>query len=186
MRRLSALALLVALLSGSLLSWSAASAQTDGGTFTFEVAGVLTGQTPGSVAELHTEAVPADLVGQTCTFAVATENNSSVHPGNALVLQTGDASGEIPEVEATPGQTFNGSAPVVLGETIVASIRFGDNGITSGGFTITITCAPVGGVETGAGGTASSGGPLVPKSLAVIALAVGIVGLVAANRRFNT
>ncbi len=186
MRRLSALTVLAVLLSGSLLSWAPASAQTDGGTITFEVAGVLTGQIPGSVAELHTETVPTDLVGQTCTFAVATENNSSVHPGNALLLQTGDASGEIPEVEATPGQTFTGSAPVVLGETIVASIRFGENGITSGGFTITITCAPVGGIETGAGGTASSDGPLIPPSLAVIALAAGIAGLVVANRRFNT
>ncbi len=185
MRRLSALAVLAVLFSGTLLSWSAASAQTDGGTFSFEITGVLSG-VPDSVAEVHTETVPADLVGQTCEFAVATENNSSVHAGNDLLLQTGDASGEIPEVEASPGQIFTGSAPVVLGETIVASIRFGPDAVTSGGLTVTITCAPVGGVETGAGGTASSGdGSLVPTSVAVVGLAAGLAVLAVANRRFN-
>ena len=187
MRRL---ALLIATL-GLLLLAVPAFAQS--GTITIELTGVITGATEGDVVELVSEPVPADLVGATCSGTLTTANNGSVHPGNTLIVSTGGETGEIPEVESAPGQMleFYGDG-VVVGETIDISLRFGRNGITSGGITLVLDCAqqeettttappattappPGGGVETGLGGTAGADQSAVP-FLAATALFAAIAG----------
>ncbi len=164
------------------------------GTITIELDGVLTGFNEGDVEPLVSEPVDPALVGATCDGVLTTDNNGSVHPGNTLIITTGGETVEIPNVEDEPGQTleFPGEG-VVVGETIDISIRFGRNGITSGGLTLILDCVqpqqttttsaetttttPGGGVETGAGGTAGPTESAVPFLFGTIALAAVAVGL---------
>jgi hypothetical protein len=136
MRRLS---VLIATL-GLLLLAAPAIAQT--GTITIELTGVITDATEGEVRLLVSEPVAAELVGASCDGSLTTDNNGSVHPGNTLIVTTGGETAEIPEVESSPGQMleFFGEG-VIVGETIDISMRFGRNGITSGGITLVLDCA---------------------------------------------
>jgi len=153
---------------------SPAGAQDD--SFTIVLEGIITGQAEGDIVEVANQAVAAELVGATCTVTGATENNGSVHPGNNLIVTTGGTTANLPGVEEVPGQVVNGSGSLVLGTDVVVSLEFGPNGNTSGGVTLTFDCAaaPVGGVATGAGGTADGTGQL---SITLFALgAVALIG----------
>jgi len=181
----------VVLVVGALLAFvSPAGAQDDSFSITLE--GIITGQAEGDVVQLVDQPVPAGLVGATCTVSGATENNGSVHPGNNLIIATGGASTTVPGVEEVPGQVVAGSGPAVLGTDVVISLEFGPGGNTSGGVTLTFDCAavapapPVGGVGTGAGGTAGGAG-----QSSVALLAFGVVALVGSGallgwKRFST
>lgn len=159
------------------------------GTIIIEVEGVARGN-EGDVVQVAEEPVPAPLIGALCTGTVATENNSSVHPNNTLIIETGGLSAEIPNVEEDPGEVQVIDGTIVIGDTITVSMRFGPDGVTSGGFLITLICAqqtttttstttttppPTGGVPTGAGGTADGGSGVMPVAVlgAGIALLAG-------------
>ena len=142
------------------------------------VEGVLTGN-EGDVVPVVSEPVAAGLVGATCEVQGQTENNSSVHEGNDLILTTGDTTAVIENTEEFPGEIIPGSGTIVLGETIDISVRFGPDGVTSGGVTVTFDCAPSGPVDTGAGGTAGgtdNGLMLVALGAAAVAAAGALVG----------
>lgn len=146
-------------LLASLVAFAAPAAAQEP-DFTIVLEGVVTGN-EGDVVELVSQPVDAALVGQTCSVAGATENNGSVHPGNDVLIATGGASATVAGTEDQPGQVVSGSGTVVLGDTINVSLRFGPDGVSSGGVTLTFTCeaaAPVGGVDTGAGGSAFGDG----------------------------
>lgn len=101
---------------------------------------------PGSVTNLAEVAVQTDRVGSLCTILVHAQNQSSVHPGNDLVITTGDAMTVIQDVEAEPDEGRDLSAEVVLGPTISVDLRMGDDWTSSLGFTLELDCgtdAPV-------------------------------------------
>ncbi len=158
-------------------------AQTD--AFTIELEGVATGSA-GETVVLTSQAVPADLVGAACTGTARTQNNSSVYPGNDIIISSDTGSATLPGVEETPGETIEASKSVIMTENITISMQFGPDGATSGGITLTFDCepavisaqattttttpetttpettttvaaAPIGPVDAGAGGTAQSG-----------------------------
>jgi hypothetical protein len=129
-------------------------------SFSITLEGIITGQAEGDVVELVNQAVPSNVVGATCTVSGASQNNGSVHPGNNLIITTGSSTVNVPGVEEVPGQVVSGSGSLTLGTNVVISLEFGPSGSTSGGVTLTFDCAaiaPVGGVATGAGGTADGG-----------------------------
>jgi LPXTG-motif cell wall-anchored protein len=166
-------------LAAALLAYASPVAAQDSDTFTIVVEGVLTGA-EGDVAEVVNQPVAAALVGETCTVTGQSENNGSVHPGNNLIIATGSSSTTVAGTEDTPGQIVNGTGSVVLGESVVVSVEFGPDGVTSGGVTLTFACQPAlpeGGVDKGAGGTAgdSQNAVLPAVGLAALALAGALV-----------
>jgi hypothetical protein len=95
---------------------------------------------PGSVHQLATQAVPAELQGTACTASSTSQNQTSVHPGSNLTITSGSDSVVLLDVEAVPGGTVTASGTLTMGPTIVVSLQLGPDGVFSGGVTVTITC----------------------------------------------
>lgn len=85
---------------------------------------------------------PAELVGRSCDGRVETRNNESVHDGNVLVIRTGDSVAEVEDYEASPDATTITFGTLILGETIDVFVRFGEDGVTSGGASVVFDCPP--------------------------------------------
>jgi len=108
------------------------------GAFTVPPSAITDG-TQGEVRLLSTQNVdPAD-VGKDCQVTVVSTNNESLHPNSDLIVQSGTSSMVAPDVEHdTTSHTFVGQ--LTLGTTITVSVRFGPDGIYSGGSTVDTTC----------------------------------------------
>ncbi len=90
----------------------------------------------GSEIVLMQLPTPPGLVGATCEITATSENQSSVHPDNDLVV-----SGVlIPNVEGEPGGTVDALDIVVLGSEIIVSLLMGPDGIFSAGLTVEFNC----------------------------------------------
>jgi hypothetical protein len=101
---------------------------------------------PGSSTNLATVAVEPDRIGTVCTLLVHSQNQSSVHSGNDLVVTTGDMVAVIDDVEAEADEGRDLSTEVVLGPTISVDLRMGDDRRSSLGFSLELDCgttAPV-------------------------------------------
>lgn len=86
--------------------------------------------------------VASDLVGRECTAVARSKNQSSVHPGNDLLVETGDSEVLIQDVEAVPGATVNASGTVVMGSEITVSLIMGPDEVFSAGIDVLVDCAP--------------------------------------------
>jgi LPXTG-motif cell wall-anchored protein len=95
---------------------------------------------PGSVQTLAVRTVDASLVGLTCSGTYSGENNSSVHPGNDLIVSTGSAQVVLAGVEDFAGKDTTASQPIVLGPTVTVSIRLGSDGVASLGAHLELDC----------------------------------------------
>ncbi len=102
---------------------------------------ILSGEA-GTEVELASTTVAAEQIGSPCTLSVHTENQSSVHPGNDLVIRTGDTTSVIADVEAQPDGGRDLSTQVVLGPDITVGLRFGPDQVSSMGFRLEISCEP--------------------------------------------
>lgn len=94
----------------------------------------------GSETELSSMATPDDLVGANCSLEAVGQNQESQHPGNDLVVRSGQSETRLVGVEDTPDKTTSVSDGVVLGETLTVSLVMGSDEIFSGGVTISFTC----------------------------------------------
>ena len=95
---------------------------------------------PGTIVPIASQAVPAELVGDTCTGTVTAGNNASTHPNNDLLITTGGQTYVIPDVEAGANDVSTTTGTAVLGDTIVVELRLGEDGASSGGLLLTIDC----------------------------------------------
>ena len=95
----------------------------------------------GSVEVLASADVPPVLVGRSCTVTGVAENQGSVHPGNDLIISSGGSEVVLEDVEAGEFLVIEASGELVLGFTVVVSLRFGEDEVFSGGLTVTIDCA---------------------------------------------
>ncbi len=95
---------------------------------------------PGSHIELG-RAPLGGTEGQVCTWsATATSSNQhSVHPGNDIVVRSGDTSIVLAGVEDVAGGSVSGTATGALGADLVATLVMGPDGVFSGGVTVTAT-----------------------------------------------
>ena len=98
---------------------------------------------PGSVAPVAATDVPPELIGSACTLQVTALNGSSVHPGNVLIVATGETQAMIEGIEDSPDGAVVDERVVTLGPTITLEIQFGSDGISSLGFTAGFDCPPV-------------------------------------------
>lgn len=119
-------------------------AATDEFEVSIPVETVVRGAEPGAVVTLTDPPVvaPEDLVGRECTVVARSENQSSVHPGNDLVVVTGESQVRIADVEAEPGIAINASGTVLLGPDVRISLIAGQDGVFSAGIDVTVDCAP--------------------------------------------
>ena len=108
------------------------------GAFTVPPAAITDG-TEGEVRLLSTQPVdPAD-VGKDCEVTVVSTNNESLHPNSDLIVESGTSSMVAPDVEHdAASHTF--VSHLTLGTTITVSVRFGPDGVYSGGSSVETTC----------------------------------------------
>jgi uncharacterized repeat protein (TIGR01451 family) len=97
----------------------------------------------GSITLLSTTNTPPDLIGMTCIGIARATNQPSVHPGNDLIVASGDDSIVLEDVEREPGAVTTAEALLALGPSVTVSLRMGPDGIFSGGLVFSIgECAP--------------------------------------------
>lgn len=144
-RRFLGLATVLFLLFTLVPTLGAAGSAEDGGDFEIiiPVSTVVRGP-EGSEIVLVQLPTPTDLVGATCEITAMSENQSSVHPDNDLMV-----SGVlIPDVEGEPGGTVTANDVVVLGPNIVISLLMGPDGVFSAGLTVGFKCTSVAATST--------------------------------------
>ncbi|MEZ5282533.1 MAG: hypothetical protein R2770_18905 [Acidimicrobiales bacterium] len=104
---------------------------------------------PGVETVLASMPIDASLVGAKCDVTIDAHNQESVHPGNDLVVRSGESSALLANVEGQSGADTGTSAQLVLGESLSVSLIMGSDGVFSGGFDLTFDCGPGGtGSET--------------------------------------
>ena len=98
----------------------------------------------GSITVLATADVPPELVGSSCTAVARAMNQPSVHPGNDLVIASGDGSIVLSDVEREAGITTTTEGAMTLGTTLTVSLRMGPDEVFSAGLIVTIgtDCTP--------------------------------------------
>ena len=94
----------------------------------------------GSQQRVADVTVDESLVGLTCDVAVEVANQSSVHLGNDLVVITGDDQAVITGIEDTKNGAQSQTHRLKLGEQVTADLRFGQDAMSSLGFTLTFDC----------------------------------------------
>jgi hypothetical protein len=98
----------------------------------------------GSLTTLVTIDISADLVGATCEVRAEAANNSSVHPGNDVIIESGGSSVVLLDVEGSAGQTTEASGVLVLGPTGTVTLRMGpDERFSAGLFVIECSGGPI-------------------------------------------
>jgi hypothetical protein len=98
---------------------------------------------PGSTTALGSVPVPANLVGRSCTAQAVVTNQESIHPGNTLIITSGASSVSVAGIEETPGSVTSQAGVLTLGDSITVSLQFGNDGLSSLGSNLTVTCAPI-------------------------------------------
>ena len=90
---------------------------------------------------LRTEPVPDGLVGETCSVIARSLNQSSVHPGNDLIVASQTRIVLI-DVEAEPGGTVTAADVMVLGDQVLISVVMGPDEVFSAGIDVLFDCPP--------------------------------------------
>lgn len=98
---------------------------------------------PGSEHLLGSAQVPAELQGVTCPVAAIAENQSSVHPGNDLLVATDGDSIVLRDVERAPGVTTVAEEELTLGSTLTVTLVLGEDGVFSAGMVVKFCDIPV-------------------------------------------
>lgn len=117
-----------------------ASAQTDP-VITIPIDTVVFAE-PDTFTVVATTSVDPALVGTTCALVVEADNNSSVHPGNDLLVQSGGDTVVLADVEGDEGRITFGSGPLTLGPVITVTLRMGEDGVFSAGFSVECRATP--------------------------------------------
>ncbi|MGH1493262.1 MAG: hypothetical protein ACRBK7_28340 [Acidimicrobiales bacterium] len=98
---------------------------------------------PGSTVLLGSQTVDGSLQGRSCDVAVQVTNQVSEHPGNVLVITSGDSSMVVAGIEDVANGVTNAAGTLTLGSSINVSVKLGNSNITSLGSSLTVTCTPV-------------------------------------------
>ncbi|MDH4280665.1 MAG: hypothetical protein OEW83_21580 [Acidimicrobiia bacterium] len=94
----------------------------------------------GSSVAMGSADVAGDLVGRSCNVVATVTNQDSVHPGNTLVVSSGDSSVSIADIEDVADAVTTQGGTITLGDTISAAVVLGADGATSLGSSLTVTC----------------------------------------------
>ena len=127
----------VGILAVALLIMAGLAPRADADTHIFEtvihVDTVLWG-TEGDIVPLALEEVPEEFFGQLCEVKAVSENQTSVHPGNNLIVRSGSSVVVLEDVEGESQlKIVEGSGQLVLGSTITVELEFGPDAVFSAG-----------------------------------------------------
>jgi ABC-type Fe3+-siderophore transport system permease subunit len=80
------------------------------------------------------------FAGQTCTVQSIHGGAGAPHPGNDLVVSSGEQVSTLVDVERSAGAVTVGSAPITLGDTIAVGLTMGPDGRFEGDVVVEIDC----------------------------------------------
>jgi LPXTG-motif cell wall-anchored protein len=95
----------------------------------------------GSTVIVGTADVGPEFQNVPCIATAIVRNQESEHPNNDLIISSGDDTIVIPDVESLAFETTEYQLPIVLGETVTVSLRFGADGYFSGGIDVQFDCS---------------------------------------------
>jgi len=124
----------------ALMFGSAAEAEDPATVIEIPIQEIYTTGDVGSSVAMGSAGVAAELAGRSCNVVATVTNQESVHPGNTLVVSSGDSSVSITGIEDVAGAVTTDGGTITLGETISAAVVLGDDGATSLGSSLTVTC----------------------------------------------
>lgn len=138
-RRVSVVSAVGIMAAGALLVGGPASAQT----IDVPIEEVYTTGEPGTSVAIGSAEVAEDLQGRSCEISATVTNQSSEHPGNTLVITSGDSTVEVAGIEENADAVTTSGGTLTLGADIQVSVVLGDTGGTSLGSSLTVTCEPL-------------------------------------------
>lgn len=94
----------------------------------------------GTQVPLLTKEVPEQYIGYICTANAVAKNQSSVHPGNDLIVSSNGTSVTMKDVERASGVSTPASGTLQLGSAIDVTLSMGQDGVFSGGMTVELDC----------------------------------------------
>lgn len=97
---------------------------------------------PGDEILVATADVPAEFVGRQCEMTGETFNQDSVHLNNDLLIQLGDQTRVLANFEDEEYVLHEFRQVEEMPARIEVSVRLGPDGVSSGGFLISIDCGP--------------------------------------------
>lgn len=151
-------------------------------SISFPLTTVVRGE-PGTIHEITSSDVPADLVGKECSVTATAENNGSVHPQNDLIVASGSDQVIVLDVESAPGARTTAEGVLTLGATITVSVRLGPDGVFSGGGSVDLVCVEAATTTTTATATTTTSTTATPAvAPATVAPAAVAAATVAAPR----
>lgn len=136
-RRLAAISAAVAV--GSMFG-SAALADNHETVIELPVQEVYQTGDAGSSVAMGSADVDAEMVGRSCNVVATVTNQESVHTGNTLVVSSGDSSVSIAGIEDVAETVTTQGGTITLGNTVSVSVVLGEDGATSLGSSLTVTC----------------------------------------------
>ena len=129
-------------LGASAVAVGAAESTSASTSLSFPLDTVVSGE-PGTIHEITSSDVPANMVGQSCTVTATADNNGSVHPQSNLIVASGTDPVTVRDIEATAGVSTTAEGTLTLGPTITVSVQLGPDGVFSGGGSVDLVCTPV-------------------------------------------
>ncbi len=92
----------------------------------------------GSVIELGRITVDTGLAGPLCTWSASVMNQESVHPGNNIVVRSGETELLLAGVEDAELKVTSNTGSVYLADEVVVELIMGPDEVFSGGLELTI------------------------------------------------
>lgn len=89
---------------------------------------------------LESADVPAEFANHLCEVRAHAENQISTHPGNDLIVQSGDSQVVLADVEAEPGKVIEAEGPLELGDQIDVWLVMGRDRVFSAGIEVVVEC----------------------------------------------
>lgn len=98
----------------------------------------------GSETVLEQIEIAQEFVGATCEVSAVADNNSSVHPGNDVIISSGGSSVVLLDVEGFAGKVTEARGVLVLGPTASVTLLMGpDERFSAGLFIIECDGGPI-------------------------------------------
>jgi hypothetical protein len=94
----------------------------------------------GSVTVLATESIAPEFAAQICSVSATAENETSVHPDNDLIVESGNSTVLVEDVESGTGSVVHAGGDIELGSEIVVSLLMGPDGVFSAGLVVHVDC----------------------------------------------
>lgn len=102
---------------------------------------IVSGVTEGEVVEVA-EVAAGMVLGQTCDVRSVHRGQGEPHPGNSLIVSSGQEITTLTDVERERSAVTDGTGAITLSELITVSLEMGRDEIFEGDIDIEIDCQP--------------------------------------------